>query len=101
MITISSERPNIVRGNSRLIQPSGCKARSLAGPFVGPAADAPRSSAGANPLRAAAIGSRSIRSERIAGAAHRLQIARESRVALDLAAQPRHLNIDVADVAAE
>ncbi len=39
--------------------------------------------------------------ERIAGAPHGLQVAGIARVGLDLAAQPRHLHIDIADVAAE
>src|SRR6188472_2812672 len=39
--------------------------------------------------------------ERIAGAAYGLEIARKARVGFDLAPQPRHLHVDIADIAAE
>ena len=96
-ITISStERPNMVCGNSRLI-------RARLADFEHLRREARRLSAaapGAAGLTATASAP-SIRLEGIAGAAHRLQIARIARIGLDLAPQPRHLHIDVADVAAE
>src|SRR5579862_7850032 len=81
MITINSDRPNIVRGRTRLIQPRGSISRRR--------------------QTSASAGSASIRLEDIAGSAHGLQIARIAGVALDLAPQPRHLNIDIAHIAAE
>src|SRR5260370_35311870 len=42
----------------------------------------------------------SLRFEGITGASHGLQITRVARIGLDLAAQPGHLHVDVADVAA-
>src|SRR5438132_12853030 len=91
----SSERPNIVCGSNRLIRLRWRRSRSAGTSPGGSPADGPR---GAN---AAAIAAASLRLERIADAAHGLQVARIARVALDLAAQPGHLHIDVADVAAE
>src|SRR5690348_11958837 len=90
-ITInSSERPNIVCGSNRLIQPRGRMSKSSAA-----------SDGGDNKAPDGAGAAASIRLERIAGAAHGLQIARETRVAFDLAAQSRHLHVDGADIAAE
>src|SRR6266481_5536352 len=43
----------------------------------------------------------SVRLESISGAANGLKVAREARIALDLPAQTRHLDIDVAHVPAE
>src|SRR6185312_4564574 len=52
--------------------------------------------------RGAAAGpASSIRLEDIARPSHRLQIARKFRVALDLAPEPRHLDVDGAHMAAE
>src|SRR5215472_2699116 len=96
MTTISSERPNIVRGSTRLIQRRGRISNSVWG------SGSAESTAGPNSRSVAAvIRTPSVRLEGIAGAAHRLQVTREARIALDLAAQPRHLDIDVAHVAAE
>src|SRR5579863_5408763 len=81
-ITIrSSERPNIVCGSNRLIPPRWRMSRA----------------SGAKPDGSSV----SLGLEGIAGAADGLQIARIARVGLDLAAQPGHLHIDVADIAAE
>src|SRR3546814_5879382 len=44
---------------------------------------------------------RSVRHQHVAGAAHSLQIARELRVGLDLAAQAGDLHVDGAGVAAD
>src|ERR1051326_873520 len=89
-ITISSsERPNIVRGSTFLIQPRRAARTGAAGAS---ASSAPSSKA----VAAASVGF-----EDISGAAHGVEIARITRVALDLAAQPHHLDIDVADIAAE
>ena len=85
----SSERPNIVCGSSRLIRLCW-RMSSISGARSGVAS-----------ARVATASAASLGLERIAGAAHRLQIARVARVALDLAAQPRHLHVDIADVAAE
>src|SRR5579862_2510674 len=83
MITINSDRPNIVRGRTRLIQPRGSISRRRQ-------TSASASSGGSIEAGgAAAAGSASIRLEDIAGSAH------------DLAPQPRHLNIDIAHIAAE
>jgi hypothetical protein len=48
-----------------------------------------------------AVGSRSVRSEGIAGAANGLQVLREPRVTFDFAAQPGHLDVDIPDITAE
>src|SRR6516164_7569075 len=101
MITINSERPNIVRGKNPLIQPRG---RSSGPPADRPSGSVPGSaqlSGTGVPIAPPADPPASVAPERITGAADRLQIAREARVALDLAAQPRHLDVDVADIAAE
>src|SRR5271170_7935456 len=58
-------------------------------------------SAGASPGGSPASGTASLGFERIAGAPHGLQVAWITRVGLDLAAQPGHLHIDVADIAPE
>src|SRR5215813_8190275 len=82
------ERPKRLRGSARLT-----KLRwSL------PGSPAPRDAAVSRPLPAS---SSSIRLEDITGASDRLEIARELDVLLDLAAQPRHLHVDGADIAAE
>src|SRR5579864_5974973 len=88
-ITInSSERPNIVCGNSRLIRLRWRMSSSAGGsPIIGTGADA---------VAAALLGL-----ERIAGAPHGLQVAGIARVGFDLAAQPGHLYVDIAHVAAE
>src|SRR6266567_1288113 len=90
-ITInSSERPNIVCGSSRLIRLRWRMSRSAG------------ASAGGSPLNGShAAAAASLGLERIAGAPHGLQVAGIARVGLDLAAQPGHLHIDIADVAAE
>src|SRR5216683_5684717 len=91
-ITIkSSERPNIVCGSSRLIRLRWRMSRSAG---ASPGASPPNGAIGAS--AAASLGL-----ERIAGAPHGLQVAGIARIELDLAAQPRHLHIDIADVAAE
>src|SRR5579872_2217812 len=88
-ITISSsERPNIVRGASRLSQPLRRR----------PAGAVPLATSPASTSAAAAA---SVGLERIAGAANRMEIAWEARVVLDLPAQPHHLHVDVAHIAAE
>src|SRR5437763_5617517 len=87
----------MVCGNSRLTQPRWRISKASA---TGPppnsrgSAVSPRDSAG----NAAAP---SLGFEDITGATHGLQIAGIARIVLDLAAQPRHLHIDIADVAAE
>src|SRR5580704_6288709 len=91
-ITInSSERPNMPCGNSRLSQPRW-RISKLSG-------------AGATGGSAGSAGSAttppSLGLEDIAGAAHGLQVTRITWIALDLAAQPGHLHVDIADVAAE
>src|SRR5260221_3700119 len=80
-----SERPYSERGNSRLNQRRWPSRRAPARPARGSRAR-PASS---------------IRLEDIACSPHGLQIAREFRIALDLAAQPRHLHVDRAHIAAE
>src|SRR5580658_7876135 len=77
-----SERPKSERGSTRLNQ------RRWLSP-------------GAAGWRGHAAAGRSIGLEDIAGAAHGLQIAREFGIALDLAAQPRHLDVDGPHIAAE
>src|SRR5580704_10339523 len=88
-MTISSrERPNIVFGSIRLIQ---CRWRiSRVSSRVGRMSN-----------DRLLIAASSVRTQRIAGAAHRLQVAWIARIGLDLAAQPVHLHVDVADIAAE
>src|SRR6266851_6220768 len=86
----SSERPNIVCGSNRLMRLRWRMSRS-----AGVSPGAPRAA------NAAAAAAASLGLERIAGAAHGLQVAGIARVGLDLGAQPGHLHIDVADVAAE
>src|SRR5207247_5490562 len=91
-ITISSsERPNMLCGSSRLSQPRW----RISKPSNAGAAASSAGSAGS------ATTAPSLGLEDIAGAAHGLQVARIARVALDLAAQPGHLHVDIADVAAE
>src|SRR5258708_28837982 len=91
-ITINnSERPNMLWGNSRLSQPRWRISR-LSG------AGAAGSSTGSAGSATAAL---SLGLEDIAGAAHGLQVARITRIAFDLAAQPGHLHVDIADIAAE
>src|SRR5438128_3755987 len=90
-ITISSsERPNMLCGNSRLSQPRW-RISKLSD------AGAAGSSAGA---AGSATAAPSLGLEDIAGAAHGLQVTGITRVALDLAAQPGHLHVDIADGAA-
>src|SRR5439155_20331384 len=91
-ITISSsERPNMLCGSSRLSQPRWRISKpSDAGAAVSSAGSA--GSATTAPL---------LGLEDIAGAAHGLQVAWIARIALDLAAQPGHLHVDIADIAAE
>ena len=84
---IRSDRPNRVRGSRRL-----CQRRSSA--ELRACATEPPASRVAEP--GASIGL-----EDIADAPHRLQIAREFGISLDLAAEPRHLHVDGAHVAAE
>src|SRR5262245_45161220 len=83
----SSERPNVVCGKRRLT-PARWRISRLS------AADSTRGSAGNT-------GRLSLGLEDIAGTTHGLQIAWITRIALDFPAQPRHLHIDIADVAAE
>src|SRR5712691_10905560 len=91
-ITISSsERPNIVCGSIRLIQ---LRWRTAS-------ASAARAGAAISAGICAAGAANSLGLERIASAADGLQIARVARIGFDLAAQPGHLHIDIADVAAE
>src|SRR5690349_3764739 len=84
---ISSERPNRVRGSSRLYQRGSCTAR--------------RASAIGSAPRRPVPSEASIGLEDIADASNGLQIAREFRVALDLAPEPRHLHVDRAHVPTE
>src|SRR6266851_5653869 len=91
----NSERPNIVCGSNRLIRPRWRMSRSAGASPGGLPLNGPRG------VNAAAVAAASLGLERIAGAAHGLQVAGIARVGLDLAAQPGHLHIDVADVAAE
>src|SRR6266702_3670073 len=84
---ISSERPNRMRGSSRLYQRGSCTAR--------------RASVSGSAPRRPAPSEASIGFEDIADAPDGLQIAREFRVALDLAPEPRHLHVDRAHVTAE
>src|SRR5437764_11256608 len=84
---ISSERPNRVRGSSRLCQRGSCTAR--------------RASVSGSAPRRRAPSEASIGLEDIADAPNSLQIAREFRVALDLASEPRHLHVDRAHIPAE
>src|SRR5205085_5169301 len=60
-------------------------------------------SLGAGSMRGSAgnVGKLSLGFEDIAGAAHGLQIAGITRIVFDLAAQPRHLHVDIAATAAE
>src|SRR2546430_15915337 len=87
----------MVCGNSRLTQPRWRISKASAtGPppnSRGPAVS-PRGSAGNVALVSLGL-------EDITGATHGLQITGIARIVLDLAAQPRHLHIDIADVAAE
>src|SRR5215472_10708926 len=84
---IKSERPNRLRGSRRLCQRRSSTARraSAIAPAPSPAA-APRASIGL---------------EDIADTSHRLKVARELRIALDLAPKPGHLHVDRSHVAAE
>src|SRR5580765_4074342 len=113
-ITINrSERPNIVCGSSRLIglrwrmsRASGAKSGGslrMLSTFAGGAISAAALAAGApaSPGPASLTRMASLGLERIAGAPHGLQVTGITRVGLDLAAQPGHLYIDVADVAAQ
>src|SRR5260370_42440200 len=91
-ITISnSERPNMLCGNSRLSQLRR-RISKLSGA---------ESAGGSTGSAGSATAALSLGFEDIAGAAHGLQVARIARIALDLAAQPGHLHVDIADVAAE
>src|SRR5271169_1131565 len=92
MTTINNERPNIVRGSSCLIHPRGWISRS-------PTISASASSAGS--ASASLGGGSSIRLEDISGAADSLQVAREAWIALDLTAQPGHLDVDITHTSAE
>src|SRR5437867_2886128 len=85
MTISSSERPNIVCGRSRFSQ---LRWRRSSAAAVKPAASPPGATA-------------SLGLEGIADPPRRLQIARIARVLLDLAAQPGHLHIHIADVAAK
>src|SRR5882672_8543376 len=84
---MSSERPNRLRGSARLIRLRCCRAAAGAAP-----GSAPTSGAAMPP---------SIGLEDITRPSNRLDVARKFRVGLDLAAQPRHLHVDGADIAAE
>src|SRR5512142_2699908 len=88
---MSSERPQSERGSARLNQRRWLSA-SAGAPSV------------AEPGAAEKIGSRccagSIGLEDIARSTHGLEIAREFRIALDLAPKARHLHIDGAEIAA-
>src|SRR5690348_17276825 len=91
--TISStERPNMVCGKSRLIT-LFWRISSIPGARPG----AVSAAAGLGVWSSVA----SLGLKRITGAAHGLQISRISRIGLDLAPQPRHLHIDIADIPAE
>src|ERR1051325_1991407 len=90
MTISSSERPNVVCGKRRLAQPR-CR---ISKPSAAAGAVSARGSAGN-------AGRLSLGLEDITGAANRLQVARIARIALELAPQPRHLHIDITDVAAE
>src|SRR6266542_478048 len=91
-ITISSsERPNMPCGSSRFSQPRW----RISKPSDAGAAASSAGSAGSTTMPA------SLGLEDIAGAADGLQVARITRVAFDLAAQPGHLHVDIADIAAE
>src|SRR5690349_2930385 len=95
---ISSERPNSVRGSIRLSHPgrlAGARRAAGARSYASPEA------AGRSVLAAAAAARASIGLEDIAGTAHGLQVAREFRIALDLAPQSCHLHVDRAHVSAE
>src|SRR5712691_2176936 len=91
----NSERPNIVCGSNRLIRPRWRMSRSAGASPGGLPLNGPRG------VNAAAVAAALLGLERIAGAPHGLQVAGIARVGLDLAAQPGHLHVDVADVAAE
>src|SRR5687768_7125117 len=96
-ITInSSERPNIVCGSSRLI---GLRwwMSSVSGSKPGVLPRTGAKSAGASAAKSAAVATMSLGLECIASAPDGLQITGVARVGLDLAAQPGHLHIDVAD----
>src|ERR1051325_3348213 len=90
MTISSSERPNVVCGKRRLAQPR-CR---ISKPSAAAGAVSARGSAGN-------AGRLSLGLEDITGAANGLQIARIGGIALELAPQPRHLHIDITDVAAE
>src|SRR5579885_3302392 len=81
------ERPKRLRGSARFKRPRGAAVRAT--------------SAGAISVSAGTASSSSIGLEDIARSAHRLDAAREFRVLLDLAPEPRHLHVDGADIAAE
>src|SRR5262249_53270577 len=84
---ISRARPNRLRGRTRLYQRVSCTAW--------------RASAAPPAPRLTAVPGASIRLEDIADACHRREVARDFRIALDLAAEPRHLHVDRPDVTAE
>src|SRR5882724_9598414 len=84
---MSNERPNRLRGRARLIRLRCCRAAAVAAPRPGAAGFAATTP--------------SIGLEDIACPPNGLDVARKSRIRLDLAAQPRHLNVDSADIAAE
>src|SRR5207244_4308668 len=96
-ITISSsERPNIVCGSIRFIQ---LRCRTTTASAATSGGGAIRGAVAA--VMSAAMTLASLGLEGIASAADGLQVARVARVGFDLAAQPRHLYVDIADVAAE
>src|SRR5260221_6237067 len=84
---MSSERPNRLRGNARLIKLRCCRAA---------AGMAPGSAAASFATMPPSIGL-----EDISRPSPRLDIARKFRIRLDVAAQSRHLHVDGADIAAE
>src|SRR5438045_9452239 len=90
MTISSSERPKVVCGKSRFIQPRW----RISKPSAAAGEVSARGSAGN-------AGRLSLGLEDITGAANGLQIARIARIALEFAPQPRHLHIDITDVAAD
>src|SRR5690349_24925188 len=84
---MSSERPQSERGNTRLNQRRWLSASAPAG-------------AGAAGKSGSRLCAGSIGLEDITRSTHGLETAREFRIALDLAAEPRHLHIDSAEIAA-
>src|SRR5579864_4010873 len=83
---IRSERPNRLRGSRRLCQRGSSTARRAVVWLAPSLPTAPGASIGL---------------EDITDASHRLEVAREFRIALDLAPQSGHLHVDRAHVAAE